>query len=482
MALFLPVIHILGVLLILLSIFMTLPVILLAFGEHQDWPAFVQSASVTLVAGLICLFVTRRKTVHLKQKQMFLLTVSAWIVLPIFSTLPLLLCQQGISFADAVFESVSGITTTGSTVFVGLEYMPDDLLLWRSILQWIGGFGIIGMAVAILPFLRVGGMRLFSTESSEWTDKAVPRTRTLGRGLLMVYLSMTILCFLLYVLAGMDAFNALNHAFTTVSTGGYSTSDSSIAQFDSLTILWIASFFMALGGMPFFLFVRVLNGHYTALWRDDQVRFFLKILVGMALLLTVHRALTTDVDLWEAFSHAMFNVTSVVTTCGFASEDYSAWGALAVSVFFFLTFVGGCSGSTSGGMKVFRFQLSMMLLREQIMRLIHPRAVISRRYNRRIISDDIIASSVAFSFVFLASLALITLILAMLGLDLVTSLTGAATALANVGPGLGPIIGPAGNFAPLPDAAKYVLSVGMLLGRLELLSVLVLFSPDFWRR
>jgi trk system potassium uptake protein TrkH len=477
----LPVVQILGFLLILLSFLMTLPVNLLMFGDTPDWLAFVKSASICFGVGLACFLSAGRKRHALKQRQMFILTVSAWVFIPLFSSLPLLLSDFKLSVTDAFFESISGVTTTGSTVLSGLDVMPDDILLWRSIMQWMGGIGIIGMAVAILPFLRIGGMRLFATESSEWTEKAVPRTNRLARGLVFSYLALTLGCILTYWALGMDLFNAVNHALTTVSTGGYSTSDSSMGQFDQLSILFASSIFMMLGGIPFFLFVRLLNGQAQPLLRDQQIHFFLKFLVVIASLIAIYRVLNDGTFPLDAFVHALFNVTSVVTTTGYASQDYSLWGPFVVVMFFFLTFVGGCSGSTSGGMKIFRFQLSMLLLREQVLRLLHPNAVVARHYNGRIISDEIVASSVAFSFIFLATLAVVAAILAALGLDLVTSLTGAATALANVGPGLGPIIGPAGNFQTLPDAAKWVLMVAMLLGRLELLSVFVMFSPHFWR-
>ncbi|MHA7855999.1 TrkH family potassium uptake protein [Marinobacter shengliensis] len=483
MALFniLPVIQILGFLLILLSFLMTLPVNLLMFGDTPDWLAFVKSASICFGVGLVCFFSAGRKRHALKQRQMFILTVSAWVFIPLFSSLPLLLSDLKLSITDAFFESISGVTTTGSTVMSGLDNLPGDILLWRSIMQWMGGIGIIGMAVAILPFLRIGGMRLFATESSEWTEKAVPRTNRLARGLVFSYLALTFGCILTYWALGMDLFNAVNHALTTVSTGGYSTSDSSMGQFDQLSILFASSLFMMLGGIPFFLFVRLLNGQVQPLLRDQQIHFFLKFLLLIACLIAIYRVVNERTLPVDAFVHALFNVTSVVTTTGYASQDYSLWGPFVVVLFFFLTFVGGCSGSTSGGMKIFRFQLSMLLLREQVLRLLHPNAVIARHYNGRIISDEIVASSVAFSFIFLATLAVVAAILAALGLDLVTSLTGAATALANVGPGLGDTIGPAGNFQTLPDAAKWVLMVAMLLGRLELLSVFVMFSPHFWR-
>ncbi|WP_228743669.1 TrkH family potassium uptake protein [Marinobacter adhaerens] len=478
----LPVIQILGFLLILLSFLMTLPVNLLMLGDTPDWLAFVKSASICFGVGVVCFFSAGGKRRHaLKQRQMFILTVSAWIVIPLFSSLPLLLSDLRLSVTDAFFESISGVTTTGSTVLTGIDHLPGDILLWRSIMQWMGGIGIIGMAVAILPFLRIGGMRLFATESSEWTEKAVPRTNRLARGLVFSYLALTFGCILTYWLLGMDLFNAINHALTTVSTGGYSTSDSSMGQFDQLSILFASSIFMMLGGIPFFLFVRLLNGQAQPLLRDQQIHFFLKFLLVIAVLIAFYQVLNDGTFPLDAFVHALFNVTSVVTTTGYASQDYTLWGPFVVVLFFFLTFVGGCSGSTSGGMKIFRFQLSMLLLREQVIRLLHPNAVIGRRYNGRIISDEIVASSVAFSFIFLSTLAVVAAILAALGLDLVTSLTGAATALANVGPGLGDIIGPAGNFQTLPDAAKWVLMLAMLLGRLELLSVFVMFSPQFWR-
>ncbi|KAA1174492.1 TrkH family potassium uptake protein [Marinobacter salinexigens] len=467
--------------LILLSFLMTLPVNLLMFGETPDWLAFVTSSAICFTSGLVALVMVGRKKHVLRQRQMFMLTVSAWIVIPLFSSLPLLLSDLRLTVTDAFFESISGVTTTGSTIFTGLDRMPSDILLWRSIMQWMGGIGIIGMAVAILPFLRIGGMKLFATESSEWSEKVVPRTNSLARSLVGIYLGLTAGCTLAYWLLGMNFFEALNHAMTTVSTGGYSTSDSSMGQFDSNAILLTSSMFMALGSMPFFLFVRFIHGQRQPLLKDQQVRFFLVMLVAIALMLMVYRVVNNNADAFDAFVHALFNVTSVVTTTGYASTDYSLWGPFAVVIFLFITFVGGCSGSTAGGMKIFRFQLSMLLLREQVRRLLHPHAVFARNYNGRVIGDDIVASSVAFSFIFLATLAFVTAILGALGLDLITSLSGAATALTNVGPGLGDIIGPAGNFETLPDAAKWVLMATMILGRLELVSVLVMLSPDFWR-
>ncbi len=477
-----PVIFIVSVMFVLLSIFMTLPVILLAGFVAPNAQAFAESAAIVCGLGILGMATTYRKPRDLKPRYMFVLTVSSWFIIALLSSLPFYLSDLNISAADAFFEGTSGITTTGATVFSGLDTMDMDLLIWRSILQWIGGIGIIGMFVAVLPFLRVGGMRLFATESSEWTDKALPRMKSLSRGLLLVYMAFSIIAVMTYWFSGMTLFDAFNHGLTSIATGGFSTSDLSMGKFSDL-ILMEATFFMIIGSLPFFLFVRELHGQHGVLFRDQQVRLFLTILFIVPMLLTLYRWLVSPVpfDPLHNYAATLFNVTSVVTTTGYASEDYSAWGPLAFVLFFFLMFVGGCSGSTAGGMKIFRFQLSLIILREQLMRLLHPRAVLTRNYNGRGVSDEIISSMIAYTFIFLLCLLLITVALAAMQLDFVTSLSGALTSLTNVGPGLGDIIGPAGNFSALPDAAKWVLAVGMLMGRLEILSVVIVLSPAFWR-
>ncbi|QSP96559.1 TrkH family potassium uptake protein [Marinobacter salinisoli] len=467
---------------VLLSIFMTFPVLLLFGSNAPNAYAFVESAAIVCGLGILGILATYRQPRDLKPRYMFVLTVSSWFIIALFSSLPFYLSDNDISAADSFFEGTSGITTTGATVFSGLDTMDRDLLLWRSILQWIGGIGIIGMFVAVLPLLRVGGMRLFATESSEWTDKALPRMKTLSRGLLFVYVLFSVIAVLAYWASGMTLFDAFNHGVTSIATGGFSTSDQSMGKFNDL-ILMEATLFMIIGSLPFFLFVRELHGQRGVLFRDQQVRLFLTILLVVPLGMTLYRWAVSPVpfDPIHNYAATLFNVTSIVTTTGYASEDYSAWGPLAFVLFFFLMFVGGCSGSTAGGMKIFRFQLSLIVLREQFMRLLHPRAVLTRNYNGRTVSDEIISSMIAYTFIFLLCLLLITVALAAMQLDFVTALSGALSSLTNVGPGLGDIIGPAGNFGPLPDAAKWVLAVGMLMGRLEILSVIIVLSPTFWR-
>ena len=475
-----PILYVCGVLALVMAAMMLIPTLYAWMTDDPEFEPFLLSSELTALAGLVMVLIFRSHGFALSSRQLYLLTSCTWMLLSFVGSLPMLLIHHPLSLVDAVFEAVSGITTTGSTVLSGLHSLPESILLWRSLLQWVGGLGVIGMAVSILPFLRVGGMRLFQTESSDWSEKSLPRFRALARSLLFTYVLITSLCGVSYWLAGMTPFDAINHAMTTVSTGGYATDDSSMGRFGA-DILWIATVFMLLGGIPFTLYIRFLVQRSTESLADDQVKGFLGIVFCLVILLSLHLILVKGFEPWEALTHAAFNIASVITTTGYASTDYTLWGEFSIALFFIITFIGGCSGSTSGGMKIFRFQLSFLFLRDQFRQLVHPRGVFSVRYNGKVLQQDIIASAVAFSFMFFVVLAVTTLLLAALGVDFLTSFTGAATALTNVGPGLGDIIGPAGNFASLPDAAKWILSFVMILGRLELLTVMVLFSSAFWR-
>lgn len=481
LTLFRPALFIVGLMLVALSTMMTLPVLLLAWSHAADWHPFVVGAIVTLVCGVALIVFSRDIPDYLHPRQVFIITGLSWTVIPLFAAIPLFLCHLRLSIVDALFETFSGITTTGSTVLSGLDRMADDLLLWRSMLQWLGGFGMIAMAVTVMPFLRVGGMRLFRSESSEWSEKALPRAQNVAKLLLNVYLTLTVLCALAYFFAGMSVFEAVNHAMTTLATGGFSTSDASLGHFNSHVVYWVAVVFMILGALPFLVYGRYWNTLNGAVFRDEQIRGFIAILVLSILVMTIYLMVNSERSFDDALTSAAVNVTSIFTTTGYATEDYQLWGALAVPVFFFLTVIGSCSGSTAGGMKVFRFQLSLIMLREQIMMLVHPNAVISRRYNGQPVGDEILSSIVVFSFVFLSTLAVLTLLITALGVDFVTALSGTAQSLTSTGPGLGSVIGPAGNFQSLPDGAKLLLCAGMVLGRLEFLSLIVLFSPVFWR-
>ena len=472
---------IVGIFLITLAISMAIPMLtLLAFARTDDLTAFLGSSLITLIAGILLVAPGRPEHMHLRPRDMYLLTTSSWVVVCCFAALPLMLIAH-ISYTDAMFETMSGITTTGSTVLVGLDGMSPGILIWRSMLHWLGGIGFIGMAVAILPLLRVGGMRLFQTESSDWGEKVMPRSHMAAKYILVIYLGLTLFGFLAFWAAGMNRFEAINHAMSLISTGGFSTSDASLGHWRQPAVHWVAVLVMILGSLPFTLYVASLRGNRKALLRDHQVRGFIGFLLLTWLVFGTWLWAHSSQSWLDALRIVALNVTSVVTTTGVALGDYTLWGSFSVLLFFYLTFIGGCSGSTAGGLKIFRFQVAYVLLKANLMQLVHPRAVIRQQYNNHPLDEDIVRSLITFSFFFTITIGVLALALTLTGLDWVTALTGAATAVCNVGPGLGPIIGPVGNFASLPDTAKWLLTIGMLLGRLEILTVLVLFTRWFWK-
>ena len=477
-----PVFYIVGALVTIVAAAMLAPMVVDISADNPDWAVFAASAALTLFFGVLMMLMNRTETVVLNLRQTFLLTSMAWVVVCAFSAIPFMLSSLKLSPADAFFEAMSGLTTTGSTVIVGLDTLEPGLLLWRSLLQWLGGVGIIAMGIAILPFLRVGGMQLFRSESSDRSDKVVPRASDLAIGVVWVYMILTLISTACLIVAGMNMFDAVNHAMTALSTGGFSTRDASVGAWNNPAIEWILVVSMMAGGMPLVRFISVARGEYAVIWRDTQVRWFVGFMAVVSLALGVWVNRTLDLPLIESVRLATFNVVSVVTTTGFVSGDYSLWGPPAVVTFLILTMIGGCTGSTSGGLKIFRFEVLFMVLRVQLLRLYMPHRVLPLRYNDKPVDADAMVSVMSFGFVYVASIFLIALALGAFGLDMVTAVSGAATALGNVGPGLGPIIGPAGNFQPLPDAAKWALSLAMLLGRLEFFTVLVLFNRQFWRQ
>ncbi len=476
-----PILFVIGLVLSKLALFMYVPTIVAFITGTGGFLDFAQAVIITHIAAFICLTLGRTSNFRLNVRDMFLITSLVWTIASAFAALPFVFINH-ISFTDAYFETMSGLTTTGSTVLSGLDTMAPSILLWRSILQWLGGVGFIVMAVAVLPMLNVGGMKLFQTESSDWSDKSSPRAKTVAKNIVIVYLVLTLLCIIGYMLTGMGPFDAINHAFTTLSTGGYSTSDSSMNKFSN-GAHWVATLFMFLGGLPFLLFVATIRKRSpTVLLKDAQVQGFFLLFIAASLVVAIWLNIHNSYPIMDALRVSMFNIVSVVTTTGYGLDDFTAWGALPTTLFGFIMMVGACSGSTAGGIKIFRFQICFALLKNQMMRLIHPQGVFVQRYNQRPVNEDIVRSVVAFGLTFAITIILIAGCLAAMGLDPVTSISGSITAVANVGPGMGNVIGPTGNFAPLPDAAKWVLSFGMLMGRLEILTILVLFFPAFWRR
>lgn len=476
-----PVLYTLGALIVMLAGGMLLPTFTDLVMGNPDWQTFLIATFLTGMIGGMLLLANRDSGDALNLRQAFLVTTLAWAVMPGFAALPLAFSELDLSYTDAYFEAMSGITTTGSTVISGLDHTPPGILLWRALLQWFGGIGIVVMAVAVLPMLQVGGMQVFRVESFETVEKILPRAAQISVAMSGLYVAFTALCALLYFIAGMTPFEAIAHAMTAISTGGFSTSDSSMGYFDSYAIDMITLVFMIIGSMPFLLFLQVLRGRPLALWRDEQTRGFLYLVAFLCFTVTFWLVIWKDFTLAEAFRYGSFNIISVLTGTGYASTDYGQWGAFSATLFFFVMFIGGCAGSTSCGIKIFRFQVLLKSMRSWIERTIQPNGVFVARYNGRPIPADVRGSVLSFLVLFMVIFLVLSIGVAATGTDWETALSAVGTAMANVGPGIGDVVGPAGNFSSLTDTAKWLLSFGMLIGRLELFAVLVLFSPAFWR-
>ncbi len=474
-----PIMLVNGLLLATLGIAMLLPAIVDLIAENDDWQVFVAASLLTMLIGG-GLYAGARGTVNnMSTRQAFVMVTIAWIVLPLFGALPYMWSGVVPSFTDAMFESMSGITTTGSTVIVGLDHAPPGILLWRGIQQWLGGLGIIVMAVAVLPMLQIGGMQLFKIEAFDTAEKIMPRATQISGSLTLMFAFITFLCAIAYLAAGMKVDDAVVHAMTTVATGGFSTKDASLAYFDSKLIDSVAVVFMIAGSIPFILFVQAVRGKPVALFKNSQVRVFLAML---ALLVLIGWWLHPEQDNPAlGFFHSILNVTSIMTGTGYTTTDYSSWGYSSQLFFFLIMFIGGCAGSTSCGIKIFRFQILYETAKQHVKRMMQPNGVFIMRYNGKSLTDDVSAAVMNFFFLFAAIFAVLSILLNLSGLDMMTASSAAATALANVGPGMGDIIGPAGNFKSLTDLQKWILTTAMLIGRLELLTILVLFIPRFWR-
>ncbi|MGE0212105.1 MAG: TrkH family potassium uptake protein [Parvibaculaceae bacterium] len=473
---------VLGIMLLVLMVFMFPPAVTDLVAGHDDWQIFAGSAFVTGFLGLMLVMVTRgswSEAVSLKEG--FLLTVAAWVVIPLLAAIPFAFLERDLSLADAWFESVSGLTTTGATILTGLDRMSPGILLWRSITHWIGGVGIVLMALIMLPFLRVGGMQIFQAESSDRSDKFVPRAGEIMGLLVSTYVIMTLLCGIAYRWAGMSTFDALNHAMSTLSTGGFSTHDASLGYYEQPAIHWVAAAFMFAGSLPLLIFAKMMRTRSLDALRDEQVVGFLKLYASIVILLTALLVIKTSIEPFDALRLVAVNVISIMSTTGFALGDYTLWMPGVSGVFFLLMFLTGCTGSTAGGVKMFRIQIMLLIAGNYIRRLISPNRVVVAVYNGKQVTTEIATAVLAFLAATFVCLMLFTIALSLYDLDFVTALSSSATALTNVGPGLGPTVGPAGNFATLPEGAKALLAVAMLLGRLEYFTVLVVFSRSFWR-
>ena len=475
-----PAVFSLGWIIVVLSVAEALMAAVALAGHDGEAGSFAVAAAISGMFGGAAVLGSEGRRVELTFRDAVVLTVSAWFILPVFAALPFILAPVDLSPVDAYFEMISAVTTTGSTVMAGLDHQAPSILLWRSTVQWLGGFGIIGLAIVILPFLRIGGMQLLRLELSDRSEKVVPRARKVAVTVGQIYVGLTFLCFLTYAALGMSPFDALNHAFATLCTGGFSTHDASFGAFGP-AIRWAGVVFMAAGAIPFLAYFRLAGGRALGRKLDTQVVAFLGVLAFFAVGLAMYLITTKQEPIGASFTDATFNVVSVITTTGFASADYSQWGDLPTFAFLIMTLVGGCTGSTAGGIKIMRLQIMEATFVQQIRRLLYPHIAQPVRFAGQAVTSEEVISVGVFIVVYLSLVAAAAGLLVASGMDNISAISAAAEAAGNVGPGLGPIVGPAGNFASLTSFQKLVMSALMVLGRLEILSVLVLFAPRFYR-
>ena len=468
----------LGILQIILGIFMLIPLIVQFIYNEID-SSFFGASIVTIIFGTLFFLSNLDHDKKLSLQQAFLLTALSWLSIAIFGSLPFILSNFEFSFTNAFFESMSGITTTGSTIISNLESMPKAILFWRAILQWLGGIGIIVMAITLMPIMNVGGMQLFKISNNDSSEKILPKSKEIALRLIYVYSGLTGLCAITYQIFGMSIFDSLTHSMTTIATGGFSNYNESIGFFNSISIEISAMIFIILGSLPFISYIKFLNGNRKVFFLDIQIKAFLKIIFISIIILSIYLTITSSnqLNLMSIF----FNVISILSGTGYVNAQFDNWGGFSLILFLVLMFIGGCAGSTTCGIKIFRIQILYSFVSNQLKKIIYPKGVFVLKYDQNPVDNKFIASIISFIYMYLVIFFVITALLSLTGLDFITSISGAATSISNVGPGLGSIIGPNGNFSSLPDISKWILSLGMILGRLELFAILVLFLPSFWR-
>ncbi len=468
----------LGILQIILGIFMLIPIFIQFFFKEID-SSFFGASIITIIFGTLFFLSNLDHDKRLNLQQAFLLTALSWLSIAIFGSLPLIFSEVNFSFTNAFFESMSGITTTGSTIIPNLEEMPKAILLWRAILQWLGGIGIIVMAITLMPIMNVGGMQLFKISNTDSSEKILPKSKEIALRLIYIYSGLTTLCAISYKILGMNTFDSITHSMTTIATGGFSNYNESIGFFNSFPIEISAMIFIILGSLPFIAYIKFLNGNRRIFFSDIQIRTFLKIILISILILSIYLFLNKSSEL--NLRTVLFNVISILTGTGYVNAQFDNWGGFSLIIFIGLMFIGGCAGSTTCGIKIFRFQILYSFILNQLKKIIYPKGIFVLKYNQNAVDDKFTASIISFIYMYLVIFFTITALLSLTGLDFITSISGAATSISNVGPGLGSTIGPNGNFSSLPDISKWILSFGMILGRLELFAILVLFLPSFWR-
>ena len=468
----------LGILQIILGVSMFIPIIVQFFYSEID-SSFFGSSIVTIIFGTLFFLSNLDHDKKLNLQQAFLLTALSWISIAVFGSLPFVFSSIELSITDSFFESMSGITTTGSTIISDLENAPKGLLLWRAILQWLGGIGIIVMAITLMPIMNVGGMQLFKISSNDSSEKILPKSKEIALRLIYIYSGLTGLCAITYWIFGMGKFDSLTHSMTTIATGGFSNYNESIGYFNSLPIEVSSMFFIILGSIPFIAYIKFISGNKKIFLNDIQIKTFLKIIIFTVIILSIYLLFSNH----ENFSlrSIFFNTISILSGTGYVNAEFDSWGSFPITLFLALMFIGGCAGSTACGVKIFRIQILYLFILNQLKKIIYPKGVFVIKYDQSAVDEKFIASIISFIYFYIVIFFILTALLSLTGLDFITAISGAATSISNVGPGLGPIIGPNGDFSSLPDLSKWILTVGMILGRLELFAILVLFLPSFWK-
>ena len=468
----------LGILQIILGVFMFIPIIFQFIYSEID-SSFFGASLVTIIFGILFFLSNLDHDKKLTLQQAFLLTALSWLSIAIFGSLPFIFSDLNFSFVNAFFESMSGITTTGSTIISNLDEMPKSILLWRAILQWLGGIGIIIMAITLMPIMNVGGMQLFKISNNDSSEKILPKSKEIALRLIYIYTSLTLLCGLTYKAFGMSFFDSLTHSMTTIATGGFSNYNESIGFFNSVSIEISAMIFIILGSLTFIAYIKFISGDKKIIFNDVQIKTFFKIIIASIIILSIYLFVSGAADL--NLRSIFFNVISILTGTGYVNAEFDTWGSFTLILFLGLMFIGGCAGSTTCGIKIFRIQILYLFVANQLKKIIYPKGVFILKYDQNPIDNKFISSIISFIYMYLVIFFILTALLSLTGLDFVTSISGAATSISNVGPGLGSVIGPNGDFSTLPDISKWILTLGMILGRLELFAILVLFLPSFWR-
>lgn len=477
-----PVAYVIGRILVVLAILMVAPAIIDWRAGDPNGIAFAQCAMITgVVGGALSLATVNALGTSMDTRQAYLLTAAIWFMVPAFGALPFYLGAPGLMVSQAYFEAVSGITTTGATVIVGLDNLPTGMNLWRGMLNWLGGLGIAFIAMIFLPLMRIGGMQFFRTEGFDTFGKALPRATDIARQLLVVYVGLTAICIATYAAVGMTALDAVVNGFATIATGGFSPSDISFSKYPGAGE-YFGALFMFLASLSYIRYVQLVNGAALPLWQDLQARAYLRWLLGAVAMVAAWQIVTTDMAVEPAFREALFNLTSIMSGTGFFSGSFGGWGAFSMVIAFVVGLIGGCSGSSSGALTVFRVQVAMAALQREIRRISNPSSIDPVKYAGRTVEDDVLNALIMFVSSYILIIGVLSVAMTLVGVDPVSSIFAVWQAIGNIGYGYGPLVARTGTFVDFPVAALWIMTLAMILGRLGLLAILVLVLPAFWRR